>query len=134
MATTITDEIVNKIDQVLRSVESIDYAFLFGSALRKLLPQSDIDILIGGEIDFDRRLLLTAELSRKLSRNTDLVLTKEARSELALKAMSQGTLIFVRNRETLKQDYNRHWRQFDDNTGLRMIKFARIQKQYAYGR
>ena len=133
MATTITDEIVNKIDQVLRSVESIDYAFLFGSALRKLLPQSDIDILIGGEMDFNQKMLLTAELSRGLSRNVDLVLVREAHCELVLKAMSQGILVFVQNRDMLKQDYITNWRSFDDNTGLRKIRFARIQRQYANG-
>ena len=129
-----TKEIIDKIDQVLRPVESVAYAFLFGSALQRLLPQSDIDILIGGTIDFDRKLLLTAELSGKLSRNTDLILVSEAQCELVLKAMSQGVLIFERNRETLKQDYIRNWRCYDDNTSLRRIRFARIHQEYAYGR
>jgi predicted nucleotidyltransferase len=129
-----TKEIIDKIDQVLGPVESVAYAFLFGSALQRLLPQSDIDILIGGTIDFDRKLLLTAELSSKLSRNTDLILVSEAQCELVLKAMSQGVLIFERNRETLKQDYIRNWRCYDDNTSLRRIRFTRIHQEYAYGR
>lgn len=129
-----TKEIIDKIGQVLRPVESIAYAFLFGSVLQRLLPQSDIDILIGGKIDFDQKLLLTAKLSSKLSRNTDLIMVSEAQCELVLKAMSQGVLIFERNRETLKQDYIRNWRCFDDNTSLRRIRFARIQQEYAYGR
>jgi predicted nucleotidyltransferase len=129
-----TKEIIDKIDKVLGPVESIAYAFLFGSALQRLLPQSDIDILIGGKLDFARKLLLTAELSGKLSRDTDLILVSEAQCELVLKGMSQGVLIFERNRETLKQDYIRNWRYFDDNTGLRRIRFARIQQEYAYGR
>jgi predicted nucleotidyltransferase len=129
-----TKEIIDTIDKVLGPVESIAYAFLFGSALQRLLPQSDIDIMIGGKLDFDRKLLLTAELSGKLSRDTDLILVSEAQCELVLKGMSQGVLIFERNGETLKQDYIRNWRYFDDNTGLRRIRFARIQQEYAYGR
>jgi predicted nucleotidyltransferase len=128
-----TKEIIEKIAQVLRPVKSIDYVFLFGSALRRLLPQSDIDILIGGEMDFNQKLLLTAELSRGLSRNVDLVLVREAHCELVLKAMSQGVSVFVKNRNMLKQDYITNWRCFDDSTGLRRIRFARIQRQYANG-
>ncbi len=131
---TVAKEIIDKISYALRPVESIDYAFLFGSALKKLLPQSDIDILIGGEMDFDQKMLLTAELSRALSRKVDLVLVKETRCELVLKAMSHGLQVFTRNRETLKQDYIINWRRFDDSTSLRRIRFNRIEREYAYGR
>jgi len=34
----------NEIKAVLAPVEGIDYAYLFGSALNRLLPDSDIDI------------------------------------------------------------------------------------------
>ncbi len=115
-------------------VEDVDYAFLFGSALRRLLPQSDIDILIGGNLNFDQRLLLASELSMKLKRIVDIVLTSEARCELVLKAMSQGKPIFVRKRETLKEDYVRNVRKLDDNTKLRRIRQDRIRKQYTHGR
>lgn len=130
---TVPKEIIDKIDHVLGPVESIDYAFLFGSALKRLLPQSDIDILIGGKMEFDQKMLLTAKLSRELSRKVDLVLVKEARCDLVLKAMSQGLQVFTRSRETLKQDYITNWRRFDDSTGLRRIRFARIQRQYTNG-
>lgn len=128
------DELVKKIESVLMPVEDVDYAFLFGSALRRLLPQSDIDILIGGNLNFDQRLLLASELSMKLKRIVDIVLTSEARCELVLKAMSQGKPIFVRKRETLKEDYVRNVRKLDDNTKLRRIRQDRIRKQYTHGR
>jgi predicted nucleotidyltransferase len=131
---TVPKEIIDKIDHVLRPVESIDYVFLFGSALKKLLPQSDIDILIGGKLGFNQKMLLTAGLSRELSRNVDLVLVREARCELVLKAMSKGLQVFTRNKETLKQDYITNWRRFDDSTNLRRIRFNRIEREYAYGR
>ncbi len=81
-------DIADAIEQVLRPVESIDYAFLFGSATGNLLPGSDIDILVGGDVGFDQRLSLTAALSRLLGRDVDIVPVKEARSQLVAKAMS----------------------------------------------
>jgi predicted nucleotidyltransferase len=128
-----TKEIIDKIDSVLRPVMSIDYVFLFGSTLRKLLPQSDIDILIGGEMDFNQKMLLTADLSKELSRKVDLVLVKEARSELVLKAMSHGILVFTENKNILKRDYMNNLRLLDDTTGLRQMRFARIKREYANG-
>jgi predicted nucleotidyltransferase len=130
---TDTKEIIDKIDSVLRPVMSIDYVFLFGSTLRKLLPQSDIDILIGGEMDFNQKMLLTADLSKELSRKVDLVLAKEARSELVLKAMSHGILVFTKNKNILKRDYMNNLRLLDDTTGLRQMRFARIKREYANG-
>ena len=134
MHTPVQKEIIDIIDQTLRPVGSIEYAFLFGSALRRLLRESDIDILVGGEIDFDTKLVLTAGLSTRLKRNVDLVQASEARCELVLKAMSEGILIFVKYGEKLKQDYLRNWRSFDDSTGLRRIRIERIRQQYANGR
>lgn len=134
MVESATKELIDKIAQILRPVESIDYVFLFGSVLRRLLPQSDIDILIGGEMDFDQKMFLTAELSRALSRKVDMVFAREARCELVLKAMSRGLVVFTRNREKLKQDYIANLRHFDNGIGLRNIRFSRIQREYAYGR
>jgi predicted nucleotidyltransferase len=133
MTMHITEKIVDKIYHILNPMESIDYAFLFGSALRKLLPQSDIDILIGGEMDFDQKMLLTAGLSKELSRKVDLVLVKEARSELVLKAMSRGIPVLIKNKNILKRDYMNNLRLFDDTTGLRQMRFARIKREYANG-
>jgi predicted nucleotidyltransferase len=121
---TIPGETIEKIEQELGRAESIDYAFLFGSALRRLLPESDIDILIGGTIDFDGKMLLTVKLSTLLKRHVDLV----------IEAMSKGRLIFVKDRDSLKRDYLRNWRRLDDNTGLRRMRIERIKQQYVYGR
>jgi predicted nucleotidyltransferase len=131
---TIPGETIEKIEQELGRAESIDYAFLFGSALRRLLPESDIDILIGGTIDFDGKMLLTVKLSTLLKRHVDLVVTREARCELVIEAMSKGRLIFVKDRDSLKRDYLRNWRRLDDNTGLRRMRIERIKQQYVYGR
>jgi predicted nucleotidyltransferase len=127
-------DIADTIEQVLRPVESIDYAFLFGSATGSLLPGSDIDILLGGDVGFDQRLFLTAALSRRLRRDVDIVPVKEARSQLVAKAMSKGVLIFAKTREALKQDYSRNWRAYDDSAALRRMRIERIKEQYGHGR
>jgi predicted nucleotidyltransferase len=124
------DKILEEISQVLTPVKSVEYAFLFGSALKRLLSHSDIDVLIGGAIDFDEKVALTAVLSTRLGRNVDIVVTHEARSELVLKAMSQGVMVFERNRVTVTDDYLRNWRHFDNTTGLRRIRLERIQREY----
>lgn len=128
------EEILDRIEQILGPVESIDYAFLFGSALTHLRDDSDVDILFGGHLDFDARMGLTARLAAALKRGVDLVPSRTARSEVVLKAMSEGMLIFVKNSDILKQDYFTHWSRFDDSTGLRRIRIERIKRQYAYGR
>ena len=125
-------EIIDTIELVLRPVESIGYAFLFGSATKRLLRESDIDILVGGDFSFDERLFLTAALSTRLKRNVDVVPVKEARSQLVVKAMSQGVLIFAKCREALKQDYFRNWRAYDDSTASRRMRIERIKRQYAH--
>jgi predicted nucleotidyltransferase len=43
---------IAEIRGILSRVEGGDYAYLFGSALKWLLPDSDIDILLGGDFDF----------------------------------------------------------------------------------
>ncbi len=127
-------DIADSIEQVLRPVESIDYAFLFGSATGSLLPGSDIDILVGGDVDFNQRLSLTAALSRRLRRDVDIVPVKEARSQLVAKAMSKGVLIFAKTMEAVKQDYFRNWRAYDDGAALRKMRIERIKEEYGHGR
>jgi predicted nucleotidyltransferase len=93
---------VAEIKEILSRVEGVDYAYLFGSALKRLLPDSDIDILLGGDFDFDQKTSLAMELSLHLKRNVDLVLAKEASYELILNALSRGCPIFVHKKESLR--------------------------------
>ena len=130
---TSTQEIVDIIEKALRPDESVRYAFLFGSAVSGLRRESDIDVLVGGDFDFDRRLTLSAALSTGLKRSVDLVPEKETRSQLVLKAMSQGILIFTKDWKALKQDYLRHWRACDDATTLTRMRIERIKREYGYG-
>jgi predicted nucleotidyltransferase len=126
-------DIIDKIEQILSPVESIHYAFLFGSALANLRADSDVDILFGGHLDFDNRIALTARLAIALKREVDLVPAEAARSEVVIKAMSKGILIFAKNNDGLKHDYLINQRRLDDSTSLRRIKLERIKRQYANG-
>ena len=123
-------EIIRK---VLSDDERVAYAYLFGSALTHLRGDSDIDILVGGDLDFDTRMDLTAKLSLALKRNVDLVPARSARSEVVLKAMSKGVPVFVRDKGAFKQDYFKAFRAYDDATNLRQLKLSRIKRQYARG-
>ncbi len=121
---------IDEIKAVLAPVEGIGYAYLFGSALNRLLPDSDIDILLGGDLDFDEKTRLAMELSLQLKRNVDIVLAQEAPCELILKALSQGRPILVHNQKSLREDYFRNYFLYDANTSLRNIRQERIRRAY----
>jgi len=52
---------LEEIKAVLFGAEGIGYAYLFGSALKRLLPDSDVDILVGGDLDFEQKTALAME-------------------------------------------------------------------------
>ena len=122
---------VAEIKGILSRLERVDYAYLFGSALKRVLPDSDIDILLGGDFDFEQKTRLAMELSLHLKRNVDLVLAKEASYELILNALSRGCPIFVHRKESLRQDYFNSYFLFDANTPLRNIRLERVKRIYA---
>jgi predicted nucleotidyltransferase len=123
-------EIIRK---VLSDDERVSYAYLFGSALTHLRGDSDIDILVGGDLDFDTRMDLTAKLSLALKRKVDLVPARSARSEVVLKAMSKGVPVFVRDKGAFKQDYFRAFRAYDDAINLRRSKAEHLKRLYSNG-
>jgi predicted nucleotidyltransferase len=123
-------EIIRK---VLSDDERVAYAYLFGSALTHLRDDSDIDILVGGDLDFDTRMDLTAKLSLALKRNVDLVPARSARSEVVLKAMSKGVPVFVRDKGAFKQDYFNAFRAYDDAINLRRSKAEHFKRLYSNG-
>jgi predicted nucleotidyltransferase len=128
-----TDTFLKEIRGVLEGREDIAYAFLFGSALSHVLPGSDVDILVGADIDSIAKIKLTDELSRRLHRQADVVQTKDARCEVVLKAMSEGILVLVNDDKRLKEDYFWNFRAYDQTSNLRKIRIDRIKRQYAHG-
>ncbi len=125
------DSILAEIKESLSGIKDIDYAYLFGSVLKGMLPDSDIDILLGGDFDFNRKTALTMELALRLKRNVDLILTKEASYELILKAFSQGVAIVINDRDSLRKDYFKSYFLFDANTSLRKTRLERVKRIYA---
>lgn len=124
------NQYIDEIKTVLVPVEGLDYVYLFGSALNRLLPDSDIDILVGGDLDFGRKTRLSMDLSLLLKRNVDIVLAKESSHELILKALSRGRPILVHKRKSLREDYFRNYFLYDANTSLRNIRLERIKRIY----
>jgi uncharacterized protein len=127
-----SQKFIAEIKDTLSQHEGIDYAYLFGSALKRLLPDSDVDILLGGNLDFEQKNRLAMELSLRLKRDVDLVLAVEAPYELILKALSQGMPIMVNNRDSLKRDYFKGYFLFDSNAALREIRIRRVKEKYRY--
>ncbi len=123
-------DLLSEIKEVLTGVQGIHYAFLFGSALKRLLPDSDIDILIGGDLDFDAKTRLGMDLAVRLKRDVDVVLTKEAHCDVVLNAFSRGEPVLIRNRELLKEDYFKNYRLCDASTSLRKIRLDKIKEKY----
>ena len=121
---------IAEIKQILSHVKGIDYAYLFGSALNRLLPDSDIDILVGGDLGFDQKTKLSMELSLRLKRNVDIILAKEASYELIMNVFSHGESIFINKRDSLRQDYFKSYFLYDANTALRRIRLERIKRIY----
>ena len=121
------------IRRVLSRKRKIDYAFLFGSALKRLRPDSDVDILIGGNLNFGEKTDLAMDLAIRLKRNVDIVLAGDASCELALNAFSRGKPILIKSEKGLKKDYLRNYRQYEQTSGLRALRLARIKREFGNG-
>ncbi len=119
---------------LLTRVRSIRYAFLFGSSLKKPLPGSDIDILIGGPLTPRERTHLSIELEGIFKRKVDIVAAGNAPSELVLKAFATGVPLFIRNKRILNQDYFRNLYACEDNDALRALRLARVKRRYRNGK
>jgi len=128
------EDYLEKIREVLSKSKNIEYAFIFGSVLRRLLPESDVDILIGGRLNSFERINLTFELELILKRKVDVVLAQEACCELVLKAFSTGLPVLVNNKQHLKRDYFRNFYLYEDGFALRELKISKIKRRYNYGR
>lgn len=123
-----------EIKKILSSRENISYAFVFGSATKQLLPESDIDILIGADLDASGRVDLAFELELVVKRKVDIVLAKEAPCELILEAFSNGEPILINDKEKLKKDYFENFYAYEDSYTLRKLRIARIKRRYGDGK
>ncbi|MBU1043278.1 MAG: nucleotidyltransferase domain-containing protein [Candidatus Omnitrophica bacterium] len=121
------------IKDLLCGYKNIDYVFLFGSVLGNPLANSDVDILIGGNLDHSARTNLAMELELVLKRKIDVVLQNEASCEIILKAFSKGKAVLINDKEKLKKDYFRNFYLYDDTASLRQLRMLRIKRRHSYG-
>ena len=121
---------IEKIRSVLSSRRGIAYAILFGSALKRLLPRSDIDLMIGGELSPVEKADLSMELTVELGRQIDIISPKEALCDVVLRAFSSGNPILVRDRKRVKEDYCKNYRLCDQRDPLKRIRLERLKRVY----
>ena len=123
--------------EIIRSVVSgrrgVAYAILFGSALKRLLAHSDIDLMVAGELSPVDKADLLMELTVQLRRQLDLISAKEALCDVVLRAFSSGIPILVRDRERLKEDYLKNYRLCDQRDPLIRIRQERLKRVYGNG-
>jgi predicted nucleotidyltransferase len=124
---------IEKIKSVVSGRRGVAYAILFGSAVKHLLAHSDIDLLIGGDLDPGQKTDLSAALALELRRPIDIVLTKEARCDLVLRAFSSGIPLAIRDKEKVKEDYFHYYRLCDQEGLLKRIRLERLKRVYGNG-
>jgi len=124
---------IEKIISVVSNRREVAYTILFGSALKHLLAHSDIDLLIGGDLDTGQKTDLSAALALELRRPIDIVLTKEAQCDLVLRAFSSGIPLAVRDKERVKEDYFNCYRLCDQERPLKRARIERLKRVYGNG-
>jgi predicted nucleotidyltransferase len=124
---------IEKIRSAVSGRKGIAYAILFGSALKRLLPHSDIDLMIGGELSPVEKADLLMELAIKLGRPIDILSSKESACDVVLRAFSSGIPILVRDTERLKEDYLKNYRLSDQGGSLKRIRLERLKRVYGNG-
>jgi predicted nucleotidyltransferase len=129
----LTETEIAKIKSLVSRKEGIAYAILFGSALKRLLPQSDIDLIIGGELSLLEKADLSMELSIDLRRPVDIISPKEANCDVVLRAFSFGIPLVIRDKKKLKEDYLNHYRLCDQEHPLKKVRFERLRRVYGNG-
>ena len=124
---------IEKIKSVVSSRRGVAYTILFGSALKRLLAHSDIDLMVGGELSPVEKADLLMELAIKLGRPIDILSPKEAACDVVLRAFSSGIPVLVRDTERLKEDYFKNYRFSDQGVSLKRIRLERLKRVYGNG-
>ena len=124
---------IGKIRSAVSGKRGVAYAILFGSALKGLLAQSDIDLLVGGELNAVDKADLLMDLAIEFGRPIDILSPKEVTCDVVLRAFSSGIRIFVRDAERLKEDYMKNYRLCDQGDPLKRIRLERLKRVYGNG-
>jgi len=124
---------IEKIRSVLSKRKGLAYAILFGSAMKHLRADSDIDLMIEGDLSAEEKADLLMELTILLGRKVDLVFAKEAQCDVVLRAFCTGIPIVANDRERLKRDYLKNYRLCDQKEPLKRIRLERLKRVYGNG-
>ena len=124
----ITQVQIKKIQDYFKNKRKVSYVVLFGSALKHLKKDSDIDLLIDHGSSFEQRLSYAADLEQLVGRRVDVVPVDGTYYDLALQAFAYGKIIVRRNEQRLKEDYFRVRRIADDNLPLERIRRERLYR------
>jgi len=130
---TLQQKHINDIHSYFKNRHKVSYVILFGSGLKHLRPDSDVDLLLGGSVPFPDRLTYMADLERCLGRKVDIVPVQSTFYDLALQAFAYGRLIVTHNRNHLLRDYFRCRRAYDDNLPLQHIRAERLRRIFIHG-
>lgn len=125
---------IKRLKKIIDKYNSINYAFLFGSTLKKPHSTSDIDILIGGEISFIDRVNLSSDLEILFKKKVDIVIAQEASPILVLKVFKEGRPISIRAKDKLKEDYFNNFYRVDALVNLRRVREEKVRREYLYGK
>lgn len=111
----------------------LDYVIIFGSAVKQLKADSDIDLLVAGPFSPTQKTAAAMALEEQIGRKIDIIHIKEAGVDLALEAFAKGKLLVLNNMNRLKQDYFQKRREDEDNIPLRRIRAAKLRRELARG-
>ncbi len=123
---------IRAIGDFLEGYSGLNYAFIFGSAIRGMHANSDVDIMLKGNLKLRDDIFF--ELSVAFPYKFDLVFFDFRKVSLMMAAFSKGKLLFARDKDEVKEDYFRIFRAYDDAYGLRLKRIERIKRKYCYGK
>ena len=128
MRRLIDQKYIQDIKAHFQDKQGVDYVIVFGSAVRDLRPDSDIDILVGARLNFQQKVNSALSLEQQVGRKVDVVCIDDAECTLALEAFAKGMPVVLNDRQRLKRDYLRKFREYEDNIPLRYIREAKLKR------
>lgn len=118
--------------QFLNEQSDIKLAWVFGSyAQNKQKPESDLDIAVAGQgpLSLEMRVELTNEISRRVSKEVDLVDLQAERGIISSQVLTRGILIVKRDTLLLALMIQRLWYDRADFWPLREQIYAARRKK-----
>ena len=131
---------IGQVADLLADYDFIEFALLFGSfACGAPQPWSDVDIAVylSRPLSLLEQGQLTAALERHLGRDVDLLFLNTALDHnpaLAYRAITEGTLLFCRDRKTFVDCKSRAMVRYLDTAFLRALVARAFHKRLETGR